>query len=287
MNWHEDVPDDPASVAWRVGVDYYGDDFVANLDGLLDVIGRDDLTALIVQDWGEPNMEPFPVDVLIECADWLRGLRALFIGELSSEQCEISWIRQGDLTPLLEAFPRLERLWVRGSAGLAFTPLRHESLRELVIQSGGLPAAVIHQVTACDLPALRELELWLGVPHYGGDAGIADLEPILSGRAFPALERLGLRNAEFTDEIAAAIAGAPIVAGLRELDLSLGTLGDDGAEALLSGQPLTHLKRLDLHHHYMALDMAQWVADELPGVSVDVSEAFVDRPEGRYTAVGE
>ncbi|GAA4600549.1 hypothetical protein GCM10023195_00170 [Actinoallomurus liliacearum] len=38
------------------------------------------------------------------------------------------------------------------------------------------------------------------------------------------------------------MASAPVVARLEVLDLSMGTLSDDGATALLSGQPLTHLK---------------------------------------------
>lgn len=39
---------------------------------------------------------------------------------------------------------------------------------------------------------------------------------------------------------------------LTELDLSMGTLGDEGAAALLAGRPLPHLSRLDLHHHYLS-----------------------------------
>jgi hypothetical protein len=62
----------------------------------------------------------------------------------------------------------------------------------------------------------------------------------------PRLRHLALCNSVIGDEIAAAAAAAPVVARLEVLGLSMGTLGDAGAEALLGGQPLTHLTKLDL-----------------------------------------
>ncbi|MEV6303214.1 STM4015 family protein [Actinoplanes sp. NPDC051861] len=282
-------PDDPAAVAWRIDLEFEAEEsaFVEALDSVLDRAGPAGPTALIVGEWGSAYDSGFPTDVLVSRAERLSGLRALFIGEMSGEQCEISWIQHGDITPILAAFPALEHLWVRGSEGLELTPLRHEGLRELVLQSGGLPAEVIRAVSTCDLPNLTHLELWLGVDNYGGDARADDLTPILSGRAFPALTHLGLRNAEIAEEVAAAVAAAPLVARLTSLDLSLGVLGDTGAETLLAGQPLTHLKSLDLSHHFMSTEMAQRVVDELPGVAVDVSDQQREEEWGRYTAVSE
>lgn len=286
----ETAPADPAAVAWRIDLDYDdgADKFAAALERLLTRTGPAGPTALIVGEWGEANDAPPPIDLLVRNAGRLTGLRALFLGEMSFEQCEISWIQQTDLTPVLESFPALERLWVRGSEGLAFAPkLRHEGLRELVLQSGGLPATVVRDVASWDVPHLTHLELWFGVDNYGGDAGVDDLAPILAGRSLPALTHLGLRNAEIADQIAAAVAAAPVVARLTGLDLSMGTLGDAGAEALLAGQPLTHLSRLDLSHHFISAELAQRLVDELDGVAVDVSDAQQEREWGRYTAVSE
>lgn len=137
------------------------------------------------------------------------------------------------------------------------------------------------------MPNLTHLELWLGVDNYGGDATIDDLAPILAGRSLPALTHLGLRNAEIADQIAEAVAAAPIVARLTSLDLSKGTLGDAGGEALLAGQPLTHLKTLDLSHHFLSPELAQRIVEELPGVAVDVSDRQQEEEWGRYTAVSE
>ncbi|MEU8660934.1 STM4015 family protein [Actinoplanes philippinensis] len=285
--WDEAVPEDPAAVAWWINDGHGERRFTAVFEEMLTNAGPDGPTALIVGNWGNPHLEPFPVDLLTGNADRLGALRALFIGEISSEECEISWIRQGDITPLLETFPLLQHLWVRGSQGLALRPVRHERLHELVLQSGGLPAEVVRAVAACDLPLLEELELWLGVAYYGGVATVADLAPILAGRPTPRLSWLGLRNAEIADQIAVALAAAPVVERLRVLDLSWGTLGDAGAEALLAGQPLTHLEHLVLDHHFMSPQTAQRLVDDLPGVIVHVDDAQNEREWGRYTVVSE
>jgi hypothetical protein len=287
VRWDEGTPDDPAAVAWSVTSDYGLDKFPSVLEQLFERTGPGGPVALIVQDWGEPQASPFPVHVLTENADRFGDLRALFIGEMTGEQCEISWIRHGDVTPLLETFPALTHLTVRGSEGLQLSPVRHESLRHLVLESGGLPSRVVRAVAASDLPALEHLELWLGTEQYGGDAAVEDLAPILSGRSLPSLKWLGLRNAEIADGIAAAVAAAPVVARLNVLDLSMGALGDTGAEALLTGQPLTHLLHLDLSHHFMSPEVAQRFVRELPTVVVDVSEEQAEEEWGRYTAVSE
>ncbi len=286
----EQTPADPAAVAWRIDMEDFEADlseFEAALEKVLERSGPTGPAALVVGEWGSAYESEFPAELLIKNASRFSGLRALFIGEMTYEQCEISWINHNDITPLLEAFPLLERLWVRGSQGLEITPGRYPALRELVLQSGGLPASLIRAVSACDLPSFEHLELWLGVATYGGDARADDLATILGGRALPALKHLGLVNAEIADEVAAAVAAAPVVARLSRLDLSMGTLGDAGAESLLAGQPLTHLETLDLHHHFMTAEMAQRVADELPGVTVDVSGRQSEERWGRYTVCAE
>ncbi|WP_433833666.1 STM4015 family protein [Actinoplanes sp. CA-015351] len=286
----QESPGDPGAVAWRIDMDYEsgGDELTAAFERLLARTGPAGPTALIIGEWGEAYESAFPVELLVDNAERLPTLKALFIGEMSFEQCEISWIQQANLTPILLTFPALESLWVRGAEGLAFKKrIHHQGLRELVLQSGGLPASVVENVAGWDVPNLTHLELWLGVDNYGGDATVDDLAPILAGRSLPALTHLGLRNAEIADQIAEAVAAAPIVARLTSLDLSKGMLGDAGGEALLAGQPLTHLKSLDLSHHFLSPELAQRIVEELPGVAVDVSDRQQEEEWGRYTAVSE
>ncbi|MEV6812140.1 STM4015 family protein [Micromonospora sp. NPDC051296] len=288
------LPEDPSAVAWRLEVE----DFDAEPEELADLVRamRDEVPpgavrAVVVGEWGQSYERPLPVDLIVDAAPRWTALRAIFLADLVSEQCEISWLTHGDITPLLAAYPALETLWVRGGQGLRLDAVRHTGLRELRFESGGLPGAVVRAVGDSDLPALRRLDLWLGRTEYGCDTTVDDIKPVLAGTTLPALRRLALANAEIADLVAAAVATAPVVRQLEVLDLSMGTLTDEGLEALLAGQPLTHLKELDLHHHYLTEQARQRVETALPGVRVDGSDPqtpgeFSGR-RYRFTAVGE
>ncbi|MER8000033.1 STM4015 family protein [Streptomyces sp. NPDC095613] len=294
----EDTLPDPASVAWRITVEAYESDeqWDEAFARFTEVVDPTRVRALIVGAWSDVY-DSGPDDVietLVAARDRLPALRAVFLGDVTFDECEISWMHQTQVAPLLEAFPELTEFGLRGGQDLGFSPVRHERLRSLTIETGGLDAEVVRSVGASDLPALEHLDLWLGVSWYGGTTEVADLAPFLSGERFPRLRHLALRNSEIQDRIANALAGAPVVAGLEVLDLSMGTLGDEGAEALLTGQPLTHLKKLDLHHHFLSEAMRERLTTTLgaAGVEVDISEAETadgdsDGVEGRYTAVSE
>ncbi|MGI8334264.1 STM4015 family protein [Actinomadura scrupuli] len=294
----ESTPDDlpqGGSPAWAVRLGSWDDeaDFGEVFARFLDWVDTGQVTALVIGYWGmchEVNSS-VPRDLLIEAAGRFPGLRALFFGDIAPEESEISWIEHCDLTGLLEAYPLLEQVEIRGGSGLELAPPRSEHLRVLRLESGGLPSSVVRAVAAGDLPNLERLDLWLGVEEYGGDATVADLAPLLGGERLPALRHLGLEDSEIVDEIAVAVAAAPVVARLETLSLALGVLTDEGAEALLSGQPLTHLQRLDLHHHFLTDAMVERVRKALPGVEVDLSEQELpDEDDGdvwRYVAVAE
>jgi hypothetical protein len=288
------LPTDVEDWAWRVGVDHWdGDEYLTWFDLFLRDVDTTRVGAYIIGNWvtetGHDKSSAQFFEPLIAAADRFPALEALFVGDIHSEQHEVSWIVQDDITPLIAAFPGLKVFAVRGGENLRLQALSNSTLRELTFQSGGLPPEVVRAVGASDLPALTDLELYIGSPEYGGGAIPDDVAEILTGTRLPSLRYLGLRDAENADEIAAAVAHAPIVAQLETLDLSLGNLGDVGAAALLAGQPLTHLKKLDLHHHYMSEEMENRLRDALPGVEVDVSDREVAEDEdwGRYIAVAE
>ncbi|WP_427918964.1 STM4015 family protein [Streptomyces sp. cg40] len=290
---------EPDAVAWRLGGNVYDDDeaWTDSFARFRAAVDTTRVRALIIGGWEDAyDSAPTPiVEALVEARDAFPALRALFLGDLVMEECEISWIHQSDVSPLLNAYPALEEFGVRGGTGLEFTALRHGALRRLVAETGGLPVEVVRGIGASDLPALEHLDLWLGTPDYGGDSEAADLEPILSGARLPRLRHLALRNSEMQDAVAAAVAAAPVVERLEVLDLSMGVLTDEGAVALLSGQPLTHLKKLDLHHNYLTGAVAERVRETLvaAGVEVDLDRDDADEDtedDGtvwRYVAVGE
>ncbi|MEW2356835.1 STM4015 family protein [Spirillospora sp. NPDC029432] len=275
--------------AYRLAGAFEGVPFDEILDAFLDGADCSAVTHLVIGYWGASYDDGAadPTALLVAAADRLPSLEALFIGDIVGEESEISWIEQSDITPLFEAFPRLAHLEVRGGTGLKLSPVKSDVLRTLRFEAGGLPGAVVRAVGDSDLPALEHLDLWLGVGDYGGDARIEDLAAILGGARLPSLKHLGLENSEIQDEIARAVAGAPIVARLESLSLAMGALTDPGAEALVAGQPLTHLKRLDLHHHYLTDATMERLRTAFPGVEVDLDEQDEAEDDWVYVAVSE
>ncbi|NUL06955.1 STM4015 family protein [Streptomyces lunaelactis] len=287
-----------ASVAWRIAVEAYesGEAWEEALARFLAAVDTTEVRALVVGAWSDVYDSPpdAVITALLDAKEQLPGLRAIFLGDITFEECEISWINQGLVTPLLDAFPELLEFGVRGGQELEFPAVRHDKLRSLTVEAGGLDAQVVRGIAASDLPALEHLDVWLGTSWYGANAEVSDLEPILTGVRLPRLRSLALRNSEIQDQIAVALSGAPVVPRLGTLDLSMGTLGDEGAEALLNGQPLTHLEKLDLHHHFLSEPMVQRLTKtfEATGVEIDLSEGQAaerdsEGREDRYTSVAE
>jgi hypothetical protein len=246
-----------------------------------------DVPALIIGNW-ENAYETSPdylLQQLIEQRDKLPKLKALFVGDITSEECEISWIIQTDYAPLLNAFPLLEELRVCGSNDLQFSQLRHYSLKTLIIESGGLPCSVIESVINAKLPALEHLELWLGDGGYGFDGNLNTIKPLLEMGAFPKLRYLGLRDSEIADDIAIDISNRHLLKQLEIIDLSMGTLTDKGAQALLNSEGIKSLKKLDLHFHYLSTTMMEKL--EGLGIEVDISDRQEEDDGERYVAVSE
>lgn len=288
--------DDARGVAYRLSLSYEEEDAGATLVDKLaafvadPAVGR--VEALVIGSWNPGDSgasSEAVVEALAAARDRLAGLRHLFFGDIIGEECEISWLVQSDLSPLLEAYPNLEHLSVRGGQGLSLGAPRHARLRELVLQAGGLPVSVVHEVAGADLPSLEHLELWLGTPDYEGDASVEDLAPLLRGERFPRLKYLGLRNSVIADDIAAAAALAPVTGRLDVLDLSLGALGDAGAKALLTSPAVRRLKKLDVHHHFVSPELVT----ALQGLGIEVDADDVQEPHEwggephRYNSVSE
>ncbi len=250
------------------------------------------LTSLIIGDWGgayEDTPDEF-LPVLIAAAPKFPNLRHIFIGDMDSEQCEVSWIRQTNLGPLLSAYPQIESFYIKGGVDLELEPLEHENLQELVIISGGLSSILLQSVQKAKLPNLRKLELYIGVDDYGFDGNLEDdILPFLYNNPFPKLVSLGLKDSDLQDEIAVAAAKAPVLEQLEELDLSEGTLSDTGAEALLNSEGVRKLKRLNLNYHYMSDDMMNKLHrfSQETGITITMDEQQDLEEEWRYPSVTE
>ena len=284
---------DPDASVFKIGVRYRrnaSEVWIDKFAAFLEHPASAQATGLVVGLWTDTfsrtdNEAEQVVEALVAARERLRSVTAIFFGDIISEEWEVSWIRQTDVSPLLAAYPALEHFAVRGGNGLSLGTPRLPSLRSLVVESGGLDAQVVHEVSTADLPALEHLELWLGTDEYGATVAVEDLEPILSGRLFPNLKYLGLRDSDIADEIAAALATAPILERIETLDLSMGTLGDEGMEALLASPHLNRLKKLDIHFHYCSEEMLERL-DALETL-VDAGDPQEEDDDYRYVAVGE
>lgn len=285
---------EPAAWAYRFSVAPYGkEDIPWNQKFaafLLDPLAAE-VTTIVVGFWdSEWSREEADVVVTTLCGarEQLPDLKAIFLGDITCDECEISWIQQTDVSPLFAAYPHLQHFRVRGGQGLRFETLHHNTLRTLIVEAGGLDRGVLHQLWRSKLPTLEHLELWLGTENYGGNATIEDLAPLLSGELFPNLHYLGLRNSEFEDDIATILTLSPLLERLQVLDLSLGTLGDEGAQALLDSPAILKLQTLDIHHNFCSPDMLTRL-QSLP-LKVDVSQEEMynlELGQFRYIAVAE
>jgi hypothetical protein len=248
--------------------------------------------ALVIGMWNqamEGDTAERVVETLVSTRDRLPLLKALFMGDITYEENEISWIEQTDVSPLFTAFPLLEVFGVRGGNGLSLGRPSHQKLKSLTVEAGGLPGHVVREVCEADLPALEHLELWLGSEDYGGDSTIDDLEPILSGRLFPRLTTLALRDCEWADDLAVALVDAPILARIKSLDLSLGNIGDRGALALAAAPVAAGLESIDIHHHYASDEAVAKLMALGPRINANDRKepSKWDDEEDRYIAVSE
>jgi hypothetical protein len=286
-----DTIPDPASVrthVYRLAQDYDSNESQRELlDAFLSQVETAAIDALIIGAWSEAH-DSSPqdyLDGLIERRDELSALKALFIGDMTYEECEISWIIQGDYKPVLAAFPQLRSLRIRGSTDLKLASFGHDHLEELAIECGGLPSKIANAIADSRLPALRRLELWLGSEGYGFDGDVNTYARLLDAIDASRLHYLGLRDSQISDDLAVHLAAQPWLGKLETLDLSMGTIGDLGAQALCESPHLAGLGTLDLSHHYIG---DHWQAKLRALACKVVLDDPQDEDDGeRYVAVAE
>lgn len=269
------------------------DDLPSKFSKLLQEPNADKLEALVFGLWEEEAHESNSsgiIEALVEAKQYLTNLKAVFIGDIIGDEYEISWIQQSDISPILQAYPKLEVLQVRGGDGLQFSPpIRHNYLKALIIETGGLSRDTVRQICNTNLPALEHLELWFGSEDYGGDCWVEDLNPIIFAERFPNLVYLGLRNSQFTDEIVSVIIGSPTLDYISVLDLSMGTLTDAGAEELLNCSAINNLDILNISENFLSQEMIDKFSDLDVRVLANNQKAEDEHSyiDGRYCSVSE
>lgn len=229
-----------------------------------------ELEEIIIGCWGEAwdNDAQAIVDGMVENKDKFSHIKSFFIGDMEYDECEVSWIEQADYSKLWEALPQLEKLIIKGSNNLSLGKIKHENLKSLEIICGGLPKEVLQSIGEAELPELRNLLLYIGVEDYGFDGDVSDIESMLTKSDFAKLEVLGIMDSEIQDEITEVVVKSKYMKQIEALDLSMGSLSDEGGEILLKELPgYENIKAVNLEYHFMSDAMMK----KLKGLSIDVN----------------
>lgn len=198
------------------------------------------------------------VDTIIDADKKLTNLKALLIGDGEEDIYCRSHVPLGDISLILDTYPNLEVLTLRGDCqDLECASLSHTHLKTLVIETAGISNRAIDQICAIHLPALKYFEFWLGEKYSQDWISIDKLLPVLHSNSLPNLSYLGLRGSHNSNEIAFAVVQSPIIERIAVLDLSIGTLTDEGAQALFDCPAVNWLHTLDISRNNLSSNMIQ------------------------------
>lgn len=229
---------------------------------------------LVIGSWGDSweNGADIMIEEIIANQEKFSHVTKLFIGDMDFEECEVSWIIQGNYEALFAAMPQLESLTIKGSTDLQLGQVVHPNLKSLTIICGGLPRDVIVSIRDAKLPSLENLVLYLGVEDYGFDGTVEDIASLLEQSDFPNLRSLGICDSEIQDEVTKLVLQSKYINQIHVLDLSQGTLTDKGGRLLLAQIPShTNIQKLNLQYHFLSDEMMEKL-EALP-IDVNVDEA--------------
>ncbi|AKQ67208.1 Putative cytoplasmic protein [Myxococcus hansupus] len=218
-----------------------------------------------------------------------KALSRLFMGDfLFPDESELSWVRLGNLAPVIQALPHLTELRLRGG-DVRLGALELPELQRFTLESAGLPKAAWQSITSAQWPKLEHLEVWFGSENHGGRFRGKDVQPILDATGLPKLKHLGLCNVAFSDSLAPLLAKSKVLKQLETLDLSKGTLMDADAEVLAANAAaFKHLKKLDVSRNQLTSTGIKLIAKLCREVvTARQREVYDDGEGGRYVAIGE
>jgi uncharacterized protein (TIGR02996 family) len=215
-------------------------------------------------------------------------IRVLRLGDVHDIDIDLAHHPLGKLDVLSKSFKNLEVLTLYGHE-FSFASLELPKLRELAIKTCGLSKKNMAAIANHKWPKLESLELWFGAEDYGAQCKPKDLAAIFDGSAIPKVKKLGLKNAEFTNAICEELARGKVMKQLEELDLSMGTMDDKGAQALAANpKAFAHLKRLDVSDNFLSKKaIADLKKIGCPIVAKDQKDIEEGDEDFRYVTAGE
>ncbi len=303
-------PADLGTVTWRRGLldtlhvfnerDWMDDsyDVLATIQPVLDLPMCDGLRELRtgVIRWDRNTTDVPAVLAAASKRPFASRLERLVLGDIS-RNVDMDHHVIGDVRALSKQFPNLKFLKLHSGAAswsgpnnFHFGPLSLSSLDTLIIETCSMSTKRLAQVLKSSLPKVTTLELWFGSTDYGADVKVKHLKPLLDGAVFPKVTDLGLRNAEFTNELAAALPTSAIAKRLVRLDLSMGVLDATGVKLLVAGaKSFKQLKTLVVSQSHLTPADVKALKQAFPGVGLEAKDQKNDTtdPNHRYVSIGE
>jgi hypothetical protein len=202
------------------------------------------LTDLHLELANENQPNPFSV---FEEAPELRSLRRLRLNDQRHGQ-----YRQGErLDPALAHATGLRSLQLRGHCP-ALTELKSESIEYLEIATNTIPLELLATFQNANLPRLKTLILHLTPPRSDTNAYREAVIALLTALKAPQLRHLGFHQTPYTNIICQRLHQGELLRQLEVLDLSAGSLTDEGAMTILAeSRHFRHLKRLNLSENWI------------------------------------
>jgi hypothetical protein len=191
---------------------------------------------------------------------WSKSLSRLSLGDVSRD-IDMAHHVIGEVGAVItKSFPALRSLKLHSGAqdwrdeGETFSVdgLALPELETLVIETCAMTKHRLLGVMNAKLPKLTTLELWFGGVERDADANAKGLARLLSGKAFPAVTKLALKNHELAADLIPMLATSPLAAQLETLDLSMSTLDATTAPLLAEiADRFPKLKTLDVSDNFL------------------------------------
>jgi uncharacterized protein (TIGR02996 family) len=229
------------------------------------------------------------LDDVLDVLSWAApaALRSLFLGDfMYPDDCEMSWYLHGDTVPPWRALANLRTLIVQGGS-FALGDIELPLVEHAEFRTGGLSTESAQSIAAARWPKLERLDVWFGMDDYGGNASLDDVRALLARRDLPNLRHLALANSPEADTLVELLVSSPLLARLEVLDLSKGTLGNEGALVMLAQRErFAHLRRIDVSRSYLGDTTLESLRGLGPEIIADDLQGFADRDD-RYVTVSE
>ena len=191
------------------------------------------------------------------------NIETLRLGDVSGS-VDLAHHPLGELAVIGAEFTRVRTLTLRGIQ-FSFDELPLPRLETCVVETCALGSGTLRSIVGREPRTnLERLELWTGSADYGCDVTAEDLAVLFDAKHFPALESLGIMNCEVIDDVCRMLPSAGILPQLKTLDLSLGTLTDDGVDTIVNNiDAFKHLSSFNVDDNYLSTDMVARLREAL------------------------